>query len=442
MVRKRAVLILVLGLVTGLLVADEEQDLPQNIILIGWDGAQRDHVNQCLKHEELPNLQKLIDEGKYVEIDIEGKTDTKAGWAQILTGYYPAATGVYGNRQYRPIPEGLTIFERLEKHFGPENIVTLAVIGKKGNVDAGGPRKIRVDAEPEKQAKQTKKKRAPEGRIIEQNGVKYRIIPGKPYYYTKDNMDLFENGLMLDDKVGRRAVKLLEKYRDKRVFFFVHFAEVDHKGHRFAENSKEYNDALISADHWTGKIMDKLHELGLYEKTLIYVSADHGFDEGANGHGNAPYVFLATNDKKVIRHGLRQDITPTIIERFGADITKLNPPLDGFTLTKPCSRPKPVIGQPQKAKQPARPAPKSPGQQTRRPHTALIGPGLDRWLDELSKAYERNDREKMGRLIERMRQQRQRMQDRRAEPNRSAQPKPQVKSSAPKARQLAEVEKK
>ena len=49
-------------------------DPPRNIILFGWDGAQRDHVKECLSRNELPNLQKLIDEGTFVEIDIEGKT--------------------------------------------------------------------------------------------------------------------------------------------------------------------------------------------------------------------------------------------------------------------------------------------------------------------------------------------------------------------------------
>ncbi|MGV8121407.1 MAG: hypothetical protein AB2L14_16735 [Candidatus Xenobiia bacterium LiM19] len=41
-----------------------------------------------------------------MDIDIRGVTDTNAGWAQILTGYYPEISGVYSNRLYRPIPEG------------------------------------------------------------------------------------------------------------------------------------------------------------------------------------------------------------------------------------------------------------------------------------------------------------------------------------------------
>jgi arylsulfatase A-like enzyme len=94
-----------------------------------------------------------------------------------------------------------------------------------------------------------------------------------------------------------------------------------------------------------GRIIDELKRLGLYEQTIIYVTADHGFDEGKRGHSNAPYVFLATNDKMVCRNGRRQDVAPTILARFGVDLTRLAPPLDGIPLTvKKDSRPAPEIG--------------------------------------------------------------------------------------------------
>ena len=269
---------------------------PNNTILIGWDGAQRNHLKESLSRGELPNLKKLASEGALVAVDILRTTDTKAGWAQILTGYEPEKTGVFSNSRFQPIPRGYTVFERLEQFFGPNQFVTVAVIAKKGNLGAD---------------------------------------EGEPYFYSKESMDIFVNGLTDGEVVCLKTLELLDQYKDKPFFFFVHFAEVDQMGHRYGENSREYNDALISVDRWTGKIIEKLEALDLYEKTLIYVTADHGFDENMTNHGDAPYVFLATNDPKVKRRGERVDITPTILTRFGLDIRRTDPPLDGHTLTKP-----------------------------------------------------------------------------------------------------------
>jgi arylsulfatase A-like enzyme len=147
-------------------------------------------------------------------------------------------------------------------------------------------------------------------------------------------MDTFINNLITNEMVTKTTLKLLDKYQDKRFFIFVHFAEIDQKGHKFGENSTEYNKAMVSCDKYTGKIIDKLKKLKLFDNTLIYITADHGFDEGMKSHKNAPFVFLVTNDKTVNRDGYRVDITPTILYRLGVDLRKIQPPLDGSPLNK------------------------------------------------------------------------------------------------------------
>jgi len=362
---------------------------PRNIILIGWDGAQRAHVQECLQRGELPTLKKLSEEGALVDIDvITGATDTKAGWTQILTGYHPEVTGVFSNGRFRDVPQGLSVFERIKSQFGPD-FVCAAAIGKREHCgEIREPFKCKLTDEEaariqeQMQQQQERRQRQPAqdtqtkkpsvspptqrqaqaradkgrraaagqplqpgagrqvgGRIVEEEGEKYLVFEGSPYYTMHRACDVWEYGLMEDEKVGTLALDMLEKYKDRPFFFFVHFASVDHNGHRFGENSKEYNDALISNDEWTGKIIAKLKELGLYDQTLIYVTADHGFDEGMTRHSYAPYVFLGTNDPLVQRDGMRQDIAPTILARFGIDLGKLQPPLDGEPLTQPATKP-------------------------------------------------------------------------------------------------------
>ncbi|MGE5559133.1 MAG: alkaline phosphatase family protein [Bacillota bacterium] len=336
--RKTAVFFLLFAAFSANLSA-AQRETPRNMILIGWDGAQRNHIKECLERKELPNLMQLASEGAIAAIDVLRITDTKSGWAQILTGYEPEVTGVFSNGRYRPIPRGYTVFERLEQHFGPDNIVTSAVIGKKGHVDADGPQRIPFKEFQKKKPAQKKKLLQAGGRVTGKNGAKCLEIPGKPYYYTKDGMDVFLNGLGTNENVGVKAMEFLEKYQDKRFFFFIHFPEIDHQGHKYGENSKEYNDALISSDLWTGRIIQKLRELKLYERTIIFITADHGFDEGMKTHQDAPYVFLAANDRRAVRRGSRCDIAPTILELFGLDLKKINPPLDGHPLTKPYEPP-------------------------------------------------------------------------------------------------------
>ncbi len=313
----------------------------KNIILFGWDGAQRNHVEECLERGELPTLKKLSQEGALVSIDvITGATDTKAGWSQILTGYHPEVSGVYSNGKYQDVPQGYSVFERLKAHFGPDQFIAVATIGKSGHCgEIKPPFKRRLDEKGQAADPAKKKGKQPQGKIVEEDGVKYVIFKGSPYHTMHKSCDVWEYGLVKDEKVGTLALELLDKYKDKPFLFFVHFAEVDHSGHKHGENSKEYNDALISNDTWTGKIIEKLKDLGLYDKTLVYVTADHGFNEGGKNHSYAPYVFLGTNDPKVKRDGMRQDVAPTILARFGMDLEKFEPKLDGEPLTAAPTKP-------------------------------------------------------------------------------------------------------
>jgi predicted AlkP superfamily pyrophosphatase or phosphodiesterase len=309
---------------------------PGNVVLVGWDGAGRSNVREYMARNELPALARIASAGSIVAIDILRTTDTKAGWTQILTGYEPERTGVFNNWRYHPIPKGYTVFERLEQSYGPDEFVTVAVIGKSNNLDCGAPTKtlLKGDPGPKKVKDQNENIE-----VVEEGGKRFEVAPGKPYYHTAKSMDVFENGLMKDKKVGERAIELLEKYADRPFFFFVHFAEIDHTGHHHGEGSKQQHDAYVSADRWTGKILDKLEELGIDGRTTVYVTSDHGFDLGQKLHKDAPYVFLATNDKAVMRRGERADIAPTMLEKMGLDPTSFDPPIDGHTLTGPHEQP-------------------------------------------------------------------------------------------------------
>ncbi|MEK7270243.1 MAG: alkaline phosphatase family protein, partial [Planctomycetota bacterium] len=114
---------------------------PQTVLLISWDGLDRSVAKELLAKERLPNLAALIREGSLQDIDVRGHvTVTKPGHAEMLTGLGVETTGVYSNQRYRPIPAGLTIFERLQDSLGgPGKIRTFMVTGKVAHVGGRGP---------------------------------------------------------------------------------------------------------------------------------------------------------------------------------------------------------------------------------------------------------------------------------------------------------------
>jgi hypothetical protein len=289
----------------------------KNTIVIGWDGAQRDHFLECYNQQlpecpdGLPNLAQLAGGAIWGSTITSGGTCTKPGWAQILSGYNAEVMGIYDLTNYQPLPEGYTIMEKIENYFGPDNVVTMFVSGK--GEHTGG---------------------ACIGDLTLKQGQWVIEDKGQPYCFTKFNLDYFELDLNQNDLIANRAMQLLETHQDDLFFAFFLWRDPDVTGHMFGENSVEYSEKMVEVDYWLGQIVAKLQDLGIYDKTLIYVITDHGFDEGQSVHLNAPYGFMASNDPLVMRSGDRKDLAPTILERYGINVGPIGdaPAVDGYSL--------------------------------------------------------------------------------------------------------------
>ena len=309
----------------------------QNMLLVGWDGAERSAVYALLKNGSLPNLQKLIDEGSVVGTTItKGKTETKPGWAEILTGYDAEVLGIINNEEYKPIPAGYTIFERLEEKYGADNIVTVFITGKINNTGARGPHRVCVNCIT-RDALTFEKTGWWDDTIeatLEEGATERRFEDrdGEPYYLTKNALDFYESGLGEAQNVGALALELLRKYKDRRFFMFIHFEEPDEVGHVYGGGSEEYTQGILDDDFWLGEMVAELKKNGLYDRTTIYLTTDHGFNPKGKDHRNQPETFFATNDSREIRPGSRLDITPTILERTGFDLKEISSALDGKSL--------------------------------------------------------------------------------------------------------------
>jgi len=210
---------------------------------------------------------------------------------------------------FTPIPNGCALLERVEGYFGKESVVTGMITGKKGNLE--------VDS------------------VIQGKYCRKGIFSNVPEdidvtSVTGDNSSL----------VGPRMIDFIDRHGGSFFVAFFHFHEPDHEGHGYGENSPQYEEGAKGDDFWLGRVVQKLKDMKVYDKTLIYVTADHGFDEGKTSHSNAPFVWLATNDKRLKVNERESwcdlvDVAPTIYYALGIDTSKFASPLDGYPLQLP-----------------------------------------------------------------------------------------------------------
>jgi len=277
---------------------DPPVDVPTTtqVVLMCWDGAQMAHTVRLMWSGALPNLKQLRDEGGLAASAITTHgTETVAGHAEMLTGYPPSVTGVHSFVECQPIPRELTVFYRLKRHLGPQNITTVWVTS---NVE-------RLSSE-----------------------------PGKPWHHARLDIDVADDGWHRPNRqTGPLCLDYLRACAKPNAgfFCFFHFRDPDHAGHQHGENSPEYDAALIEVDQWLGRIRQTLDEAGVSATTAVFVVTDHGFDEGKKVHRNSPDAWLATNWGR-LEPGNQEDVAPTILSAFGVDLSRLSPPLPGKPL--------------------------------------------------------------------------------------------------------------
>jgi hypothetical protein len=309
---------------------------PRNVIISSWDGLDRLVVWELLAKQKLPNLAAIVREGSLQEIHVAGhRTETKPSHAEMLTGMGVQDTGVVSNEVYRPIPEGYTIFERLQRHLGgKEQVHTFMVVGGVAHVGGRGPAEVRQWMEEKRNQVALKKygRSLPPGA----DDVGYqKEYQAEPFFITRSALDVFDGERRDVSVSGPLFLNYLDRFKTPRFVAFLHFSDPDHAMHIFGSDSQEYREAAIECDQWLGKIVEWLKREGLYDQTLMYVMTDHGADPHAYKHNNAPHSWLATNDPLVTQGGIIADVPATILARFGVEVDRIEPKLIGRPLTGP-----------------------------------------------------------------------------------------------------------
>jgi len=276
------------------------------MVLIGWDGVQWEHVQDMMQAGDMPHLSSIAQQGGMAPTYIsDHPCGTLAGFAQILTGYPPTLTGAHGVENFRPLRRDLTVFHRLKQHFGGN--ITTVFMGSK----------------------------------VKRMGAR----PGQIYSLALPDIDEFDgNQARFMDESGPLSVEKVRTYAQPgtNFFIFLDFFEPDHQGHLYGENSAEYEQAIIDLDGWLGKVLDQLESNGVASTTAVCVTTDHGFIEDGRIHVDAFDAWLAANWTPLLP-GDQKDVVPTILASYGIDTAQFSPRLPGRLLWNPPGPAVPIL---------------------------------------------------------------------------------------------------
>jgi arylsulfatase A-like enzyme/Flp pilus assembly protein TadD len=235
----------------------EPQNKIRNILIISMDTTRADVVG-CygITYNITPNIDALAGEGVLFENVYSSTPLTLPSHCSMLTGAIPPYHGVHDNFSYRLADSNVTLAEILKDNgFVTGAFIGSAILDSKYGMDQG------FDLYDD----DFRKPRSPI-HIVERQG----------------------------GEISRLAGQWLQEHQKERMFLFLHFYD-PHRSYDAPEpyhkmflkspppepNSLAYLKSMYAGevaytDHCIKEVIDKLKQLGLYDSTLIIITADHG----------------------------------------------------------------------------------------------------------------------------------------------------------------------
>jgi arylsulfatase A-like enzyme/Tfp pilus assembly protein PilF len=277
-----------------------------NILFLTLDTTRADHLG-CYGYNrvETPNIDRLAETGILFKNAICQVPLTLPSHCSIFTGTYPFYHGVRDNGGFYLEPDRTTLAEVLRAH----GMATSAFVGA-----------FVVDS-------------------------RWGLDQGIDYYY--DNFDFAKYKTISLDSVQREGGEVIraffewfEENYQKRFFSWIHLYD-PHTPYEPPEPYKTrystrpwalYDGEIAYVDELIGKVLDKLSERNILEKTLIAIVGDHGEslgEHGENAHGffiydaslSVPLIFRVPSSKlegrKINECVETIDIMPTLLQILG-----------------------------------------------------------------------------------------------------------------------------
>ncbi len=281
-----------------------------NVVLITIDTVRADHFSSYgYKRKTTPRMDEVAAEGTVFKNGWAHAPSTRYSVPAILTGRYPLSVEYFSRPgQWPGITKGNT---------------TLAEVAKQRGLYTGAVLNYRYFTP---------------WRLMNQgfdfydnkNARYHRGVPGKGPAETTGSSSKQQTAT---------AIKFLDQHANKRFFLWVHYYDPHY---RFEKNPEvtdfgdsdidRYDNEILYTDKYIGKLFDALRAKGVYGKTAIIITGDHGEGFGEHGvsfHGyhlyspqtRVPFIVRVPGTKPAVVQtpASHVDIMPTLANLLGAD---------------------------------------------------------------------------------------------------------------------------
>lgn len=256
-----------------------------HVLLIGIDGWGAYSVP---KAHDIPNIRQLMADGCYtLKKRCVLKSESAINWASMFNG---APTEMHGYTDWNSrVPE----------------IPSAAV-----NVRNIYPTIFSIIRE--------QMPKAVTGCLAEWDGIKYLVDS-----LAIDYVDVASNYEKDDTQLTRMAEKYIKEA--KPTLLAVCYDQIDHVGHAIGHDTPDYYRVLAHIDTQVGRLVQALKDAGIYDDTIIMLTADHGGIGRSHGgqtlmEMEIPFIICGKNVKKgqlITDTMIQYDTAATIAEVFG-----------------------------------------------------------------------------------------------------------------------------
>ena len=292
---------------------------PENLVLVTFDTLRADHVGTYgYDRPTTPNIDRFAERSVVFETAYSQAASTVPALTSLMTSRYPHQTGVLETYKYAVPEDEVTLAERMLDHgFHTGAVLGIGVLMPSRRLDQGFK-----DYSFTRYTNKQYWKTAPE--ITDEALVWLEENRAKPFFLWVHYFEPHQPYDVVPEEAQRRFLGEPSSHA------LLDGVEAGSQRYAYLKTKIDaYDGALAYVDSEFGRLLDRMEALGLFDDSMIVVSADHGETLGEHGqHGHVfglwepvvriPFIVYApgVQPSRVPGRAEQVDFVPTVIDAF------------------------------------------------------------------------------------------------------------------------------